>query len=332
MSHPVLNQLLNDNARFALSHRGTVNHLPMALIALSHMGADEARLKAYFDWWETNVALPREGAEAPIRHQDWREALGRPALFWPLADSFQAWIEAVGPDVVVAEVAPGLSDAPASFAFHAVIRLAYGLEAEHAGEIAAGLASWVATYNDLGLGTRARPAATTVKAGLDRIAEAVGGRAPMPGSITGALRTVAGDPAFTGSLSAAPAHGGDLLSLLARAAVRLYGQLPNFTVLHMITGVHAARVLFERFPSLATNAASEALWGDWCAAYATVGAPAFRDEAPLGPAADWPAIFVAARASDDDHVIKLAYSCAREQTRYGGEAHQVVATRLVGLG
>src|SRR5690242_14811574 len=59
MPASVLKHLLDDNARFDVAGRGTVNHLPMALIALSRMGASDARLVEYFGWWEENRALPR---------------------------------------------------------------------------------------------------------------------------------------------------------------------------------------------------------------------------------------------------------------------------------
>jgi hypothetical protein len=329
----VLEQLLSDNARFALSHRGTVNHLPMALVALDHMGADAARLKAYFDWWEANVALPREGPETPVAYADWRGALGAPASFAPLAETLEAEILARGASAVIAELGPTLLAGPGTLAFHAVIRLAYGLEAGHAGEIAKGLASWVATFRDLALDTGSRPPAASPKAGLDAVAATVGGRPPMPGSITGAMAMVARDESFLAGLSGAPSTDGSLLAALAQASLRLYWQVPNFTVIHMITATHATRLVFARAPRLATPAAAQALWGAWLAAYATVGAPVFEDRAPEGPAAAWPQIFAAAVASDDDHVIKLTHSCAAEARAYGdAAAYRVVATRLVGLG
>ena len=304
----------------------------MALVALSHMGADEARLKAFFDWWVTNVALPRQGLETPVAFADWRAVLGQGAAFAPLAETFKAQIERVGADWVVAEVAPAVMGGPSTLAFHALIRLAYGLEAGHGGETAAGLAAWVTTYRDLDLRSGEKARATSVKAGLDAVARTVGGREPIPGSITGALATVAADPAFREAVSGAPELGERLLPDLAQASLRLYWQFPNFTVLHMVTGVHAARVLFERIPALATPAAAQALWASWLAAYATVGAPVFEDTAVEGGAPPWPDIFAAAIASDDDHVIKLSYSCAREGEHYGDRAYRVVASRVVGLG
>ncbi|HWA62770.1 MAG TPA: questin oxidase family protein [Caulobacteraceae bacterium] len=326
----VLDRLLDENTRFAMNHRGTFNHLPMALTALARLGASDARLRQYFDWWEVNRALPRAGEEAAVGRGNWRDGLGRRAAFAPLADDLKRAIAAEGADAIAVEIGPAVVDAPGSLAFHAAIRLAYGLEAGHDGEIAAGLACWVAGRADLGLAAlvAARPSAASVREGLDAIAAAVGGRPPMSGSITGAMAKVAADPAFRDALTGAPAKGAELLPLLERAAVRLYWQVPNFTLLHLATGAHAARVIAERWPALAQGVFADALWADWCAAYATVGAPRFEDRAPDGPAAGWPQIFAAAAASDDDHVIKLTWTCFDETRRRGGDEWRIVATRL----
>jgi hypothetical protein len=51
MGKSTLGRLLDDNARFDLGARGTADHLPMALVALSRMGAAEERSVEYFHWW-----------------------------------------------------------------------------------------------------------------------------------------------------------------------------------------------------------------------------------------------------------------------------------------
>jgi hypothetical protein len=70
MSKSNLKRLLDDNARFDLSGRGTVNHLPMALFALSRMGAPDERLIEYFHWWEENRALPRRDSGYEISRNE----------------------------------------------------------------------------------------------------------------------------------------------------------------------------------------------------------------------------------------------------------------------
>src|ERR1044071_7164054 len=74
-----LERLLTDNVRFDLGNRGTVNHLPMALVAMSRMGAGDDRLIEYFRWWEDNRALPR--SESGRKVDDWQQHIGDAAMF-----------------------------------------------------------------------------------------------------------------------------------------------------------------------------------------------------------------------------------------------------------
>ena len=322
----MLVRLLNDNARFALLHRGTVNHLPMTLVALSKLGASDERLVEYFGYWEQKFALPREGVETPLSRRDWTSGLGRREAFWPLADLFAVWIAEEGVEKVVGAVAPRLERGPGALAFHAMIRLAYGVEAGHQGEVAAGLGSWVAAHRDLSLGlTGAQPAASVAE-GLSRIRAAVGGSPPVGGTISNAMVTVAAKEEFRAALAAPPP--GELLREMSRAAIRLYWTTANFTALHMVTAVHVARVILERFPSLATPALSQALWAEWCAAYATVGAPPLEEPAAEDRPLGWAPICASAVRQNNDHVIKLTYTCRAEEARYGDAFYRQAAGRL----
>ena len=322
----MLDKLLDENARFALLHRGTVNHLPMTLVALSKLGASDERLAEYFNYWEGKFALPRAGEEQPISRQDWASGLSRHEAFWPLADLFAAWIAESNVETVVGAVLPRVECGPGAIAFHAMIRLAYGLEANHRGEVAAGLAAWVASYRDLALDLNGAQVASSVGEGLSSIRMAVGGGAPMSGSISRAMIAVAANPDFRAALLAQPP--GDLLGELSRAAIRLYWGTSNFTVLHMVTSVHAARIVLERFPRLATPALSQALWGEWCTAYATIGAPPFDEPATEGSLLPFGSIAAAAVQQNNDHVVKLTYTCREEEARYGDDFYRRTAARL----
>src|SRR5690242_3833136 len=86
----VLERLLNDNVRFDLGNRGTVNHLPMALIAMSRMGASDERLIDYFRWWEDNRALPRRESGREV--EDWKQHIGEATMFAALSDFFRQQI------------------------------------------------------------------------------------------------------------------------------------------------------------------------------------------------------------------------------------------------
>ena len=331
MRKSTLGRLLDGSARFDLGSRGTADHLPMALVALSRMGATEERLVEYFHWWEENRALPRRDSGRQVDRDDWKQHIGDPRMFDVLWDTFRRWSADRGSAEVVSAVFPEVSSGVAAVAFHGLIRLAYGIETDHAGEIAAGLAAICSRYVDLGLQVAEAPPTVSVESAFARIADALGG-AVFPGdSIIGCMRAAAADPRLAAALSCPPIAPA-LLEDLAQASIALYWQTSDFTVLHMVTTVHAARVLFGRFPQLASDDAVRALWAAACAAYAAAGARALaRGELP-SEAPPRRKIFADGVTSNDAHVIKMTYTCHCEGAQYGNPLYQVAAARLVAVG
>jgi hypothetical protein len=331
MSKSTLERLLDDDARFDLGARGTADHLPMALVALSRMGAAEERLVEYFHWWEENRALPRRDSGRQIDRGDWKQYTGDPRMFDALWDTFRRWTADRGSAEVIRAVFPELSGGVAAVAFHGLIRLAYGIETDHAGEIAAGLAAICSRYVDLGLQVGEAPPTASVGSAFARIAEALDG-AVFPGdTIIGWMSAAAADPRLAAALSC-PAIAPALLEDLAHASIALYWQTSDFTVLHMVTTMHAARVLFDRSPQLASDAAIRALWAASCAAYAAAGAPPLAHVALPSQVPPWHKIFPDAVTSNDAHVIKMTYTCHCEGARYGNPLYQAAAARLVAIG
>lgn len=327
---PTLQRLLDRNQAFGLAARGTTNHLPMALIALQRMGASAARLEAYFDHWAQHKALPHVDALPAVQARQWSAWRGQARAFEPLSRGFAERVLREGAPVVVTEVWAELGNGVATNAFHALIRVAYGLEAGHAGEVGAGLASLVVAHLPLDLSLDKAPTAPSVPAALERIQQSLGGAHAVTGAITAALRTAAADPRLTQSLSLPELRGRELMAAMADAALRLYAQTRNFTVLHLVTMLHARRLLLQHCPQLQTPRQDLALWLAFCTAYAAVGAPRLQ---PLTPATaaplPWPEIFALALAQDDDHVIKLSHSCHEEFLHYGRPLYQRVASELV---
>ena len=330
MQNATLKRLLDDNARFDLANRGTVNHLPMALYALARMGASDERLVEYFHQWEANRGLPRIDSERQVEREDWTRHIGDAAMFSALWDFFADRVAKRGPTEVVGQVLPLVSRGISAAAFHGLIRLAYGIEVDHAGEIGAGLATLCSRYADLGAPKHPMAVAGIEKA-LARISERLSG-VPFAGvGIIGRMRAAAADPRFAAGF-ALPSIGPEFLGSFARVAIVLYWQTGNFTVLHMVTATHAARVLFEAYPHLASAEALTAFWEAGCAAYASVGAPALTSAPLPAESPPWSRIFAGAVQSNDDHVIKLAYSCHRESIRYANPLYQAVAARVVAAG
>ena len=330
MQNATLRRLLDDNTRFDLSNRGTVNHLPMALYALARMGASDERLVDYFHWWEANRALPRIHSERQVEGEAWTRHIGDAAMFSALWECFADRVARRGPTEIIGQVFPLVSGGIAAAAFHGLIRLAYGIEADHAGEIGAGLATLCSRYVDLGIPKHANPAAGIEEA-FARMSERLSGVAFAGEGIIGRMRAAAADPRFAAGF-ALPSIGPEFLGSFARVAIGLYWQTGNFTVLHLVTATHAARVLFKAYPHLASPEALTAFWEAGCAAYATVGAPALTPAPLPAESLPWSRIFADAVQINDDHVIKLAYSCHCEGVRYGNPLYRAAAARLVAAG
>lgn len=325
-----LSELLDANAGFDLAARGTTNHCPMALVALSRMGASPARLHEFFAMWERKYALPAPRVDVTIDRRDWSRELGNPAAFGALRATYLDWMADDGPIPVITQVLSAVPFAPATGAFHALIRLAYGIEAAHAGEMAAGLAALAASHLPIAVPVDGRRRAESVDAAFYEAARAMAND-PVPGnSITARLRAVANDARFQQAVLAPPATS-LLLDDVARAAIAAYWRTGDFTVLHTVTGTHAARILFAQLPDSLVEQLLPALWIALCTAYATVRKPSDVEPDVPGVEGDWSEACRLAVLSDDDHVVKMTYTCLCEHRRNASALYLASAARLVGM-
>lgn len=339
LREPTLHRLLDDNARFAADNKGMTNHCPMALCALAGMGAQPMRLQEFFDKWEGRFEVVAKPAAKTVNRETWPLAIGDASAFTALCGYFEEWIWTAGADAVLEQVLRRIPFAPASDAFHALIRLGYGLEAEHVGEIAAGLAVLVSGNLHIDPGSQQRVPAASVNHGLAALARATGGRT-FPGEwIVVRLRAAASNPVFIATLPAAPVQPHpQLLDDMAQAAIALYWQTNNFTALHIVTGLHAARRVLAHLPAALAQRLLPEVWIALCAAYVSIGAPplatlhvTLREEDILVDSADtWQDLFTTAIASDDDHVIKMVYTCYCENQRAPSPLYLAAAARRAG--
>lgn len=327
----VLHELLNANQYFALNGKGTTNHCPMALIALAKMGASDDRLKAFFTRWQQQFAIEATPVQHEIERRTWQAQIGEIENFAALQACFHDWLREKGVLHVLQQVLPAMQFAPASLAFHAVIRLAYGLEAQHPGEIAAGLAALVVSHLPVPLPVA--PPLPDARSALAQLARQM--EQPVyPGpSITGQLRAVAADARFTAALAAIP-YAPALLDDLARLAIAAYWQTKNFTVLHMVTGMHAVRLVLAQLPPDLVQSLLPPLWSAVAAAYVSVGAPVLEEAAALetmtpAEGEDWATLLAQATQSDNDHVIKFCYICQQENMRQPNALYFASAQRML---
>jgi len=309
-SNTTLQRLLDANRRFDLNGRGTTNHCPMALTALAAMGADATRLEAFFAHWEQGYAIS-SATQAPLARDTWADAVGNSRLFCAARDCFADWIAQDGSDTVMQAVLGKVSLAPASGAFHAMIRLAYGLDAGNNSEIGAGLAALVCGRLGIDIAMEGREAAASVQDGLTQLSRWLPDTVLEDGWIGPRLQAVAQLPTFRAVIPAMP-HEGDLLDALRRAALALYWQTDDFIALHMVTGVHAARVVLSHLSNEMAQTYLPELWSAFCAAYVVIGAPPLKVPRVEAAGEDWTALLAMATGSNDDHDIKLAHTCFEE--------------------
>lgn len=334
MTSAVLHQLLSDGAQHDAEYRGGLsNHLPMTLVALYALGAADARLQAYAALYAQRLS-PAPAAQSWPRGDAWPSRLGERAAWPAYRQLFAEWLEHESGAEVLRQVLPQLLAGVAGAAFHGLIRVAYAASVGHAGELADALAYWACCHQRL-----PEPAPeddTHPAADLDS----------DPGRVLAQLlhdarnfRCNAGLIADrTLAAAATPAYAQqvrrlrldepqEMLGRLARLAAEGYVQSHDFTVLHLATSAHAMQVLWPLLDE------PEAAVGHyWSAFAAAVLGTSWRPGAkPLPPSPDlpWPQIFQRATSSDNEHVVKLVFSCREQFRATGDEVYRRAAARAV---
>ena len=283
--------------RFSAEYgEGLSNHLPMAALALQRLGATPDRVREFTAFYEQRLRL-KDASEAAFSDR-LAEELAR--------DGRDAWLHAH-----VSRLTPGLG----SGAFHGIIRTAYAVDSGEETDLPDAITSWVRAYGVIAtpLGMPMDDAFRALQRD-DRFAIDFG-----PGNIDDRIKRVAAFAPFAEYRIANPT-----LPELARIAVSVYLATAKFTALHMVTGCHATRVLQPYLGNHALEHLATAL----LAAYVTIGRPSFDFEEIDAP--DWETLAAIAIASNDDHDLKLVYSCREEEAVYGWGLHTMAAALRLG--
>jgi hypothetical protein len=131
---PATRQRIEDAHRFSAFYRGYLaNHLPMALVALDQMGADDARLARFEREYVTTHLEP----------------IGNHPAFQAAVGELAAHIAKEGRDAVLRLEFDRLAAGVGSGAFHGAIRTAYALESGSEREMAHALAYWSLAFEPL---------------------------------------------------------------------------------------------------------------------------------------------------------------------------------------
>jgi len=309
---PTLGRLLDGELAFSTVYRRYyASHLAMSLVALEALGAPPSVLEDTFAAHERH-ATPREDPAA--------------------VDAVRAEIARDGIETTVRAHAPALVDGPGSQLFHAAIRLAYGLDAGHEGQVAAALVDWEGRNTVLPVaeptrGTRRMPDVLAMVATAPDIT-----RRDHSIRDLGAIAELDGFRAAVGEL-ALDDHTWDEIAALALHA---HVAADDFFTLHMVTGAHAVRVVSEVLRGEVADRFAARTVQVMATAYLGVGAPTLPTPDQLDairrpPLPSWDEIAAAAVADGDAHVVKLVYVSRAEHGRTDDPLYQYLAARAVGL-
>jgi hypothetical protein len=323
MPHDTLHPLLDANLRLPAEYAsGLTNHLPMALHALDRMGASAPQMRRFFDGYAARFERPGPAAAAVPPLADWVSHRGRYESLAALQSTFADALRRDDPPTVLRRVVPQLMPGVGAAAFHGLLRTAHAFEGGHLGELAHGLAYWAARWFALAPVPVQSPR-LDFDSWATRLTHDASGWASDAALISQRMQHAEQAPAYR-ALAGRLALGDDTLARLSAFAATAYAESGNFTVLHLVTGCHAARVLLpfagETLPALGSVLRAVT------AAYLASGVAGTRRAPPPAPA-QWPALVAGALRAGDEHVIKLVDACIAEASLCGDAPYRQAATR-----
>jgi hypothetical protein len=323
-----LHKLLNANLQLPPEYQDQLtSHLPMALHSLHSLGASPQRMQRFYAVYARRFqgqSQPFAAPESPLAVADWRQLRGQSDAYPTLLAYFNGLVARNGTDTALRLALPDLMPGVAAAAFHGVIRTAHAVEAAHAGELAAALAYWAWRWQPLANPPISCPLIEFNSWAKLLIEKAAGWHSDAP-LIALRMHEASQSDIYLALAGALPPTESveKRIADLAALAVDRYVVKPNFTVLHMITGLRALRRLLPWMQDSETLQAM--LVRCFVAAYLAARIRP-SDRATIPKTKSWPAVIEAALASDDDHLIKLVHACRDEAARYGEGQYLLAAT------
>ncbi|MCO7226394.1 questin oxidase family protein [Pleionea sp. CnH1-48] len=297
-------------------------HLPMVLLALHRLGATDERLQSIFDKSIKGLALVDE-KEADFVIESLNKHLSRSGAYTNYLKYYKQQINSLGFEAVLRQSLPILLPGIAASAFHALIRLAYAIDAGNEGEMAIALAYWSAEFQPFELCNDKTE--ETLEDILIRLAPIGVKHSFSPGIIIDRMNEV-------GNLlkqDAVVFQPQDItFASLRKLCLKAFYLQNDFTLLHTVTGCHAFSTILQYIDD--ESLALRELWKAIVVAYLSTGLPFDNKEVePEVQDCDFDSIIKKALASTDSHQIKLVYSCLSEYSKYGDSLYYLIARRAV---
>ncbi|MDV5171647.1 questin oxidase family protein [Photobacterium rosenbergii] len=298
-------QLIRQGQQFDPSYQGGLsNHLPMALAALSFSGATDFQLEAFYRHYIPRLEPIRQASSTA---KSGTAILGNKQHFPYFLHAYRQQVEKEGIEQTVKNAIPQLLPGLATAAFHALIRLSYAVQVQDKAETAIALAYWSSEFQPLG-----DLEITHKYQGLEQAQMAFGhfkDYSFQPGNIVDRIDQLTRIPEYQ-AISAIPA---DLtFEAIAQTSIRLYLASGNFTLLHGVTGLQALHALMPLIgqKGLAVNYFWQSYIAALCVSRANSISMKVVQTSPLASNEQWKIWLGQTLSNKDDHVVKLAYSCA----------------------
>lgn len=313
------------------------NHLPMLLVALERMGADGARLEAYFaEYREANGLVPAPEGSGRIHRRNWQAHFGEREYEGDYRSFMAEEVARLGMAEAQRVYLPALVPGIAASALHALMRLAYAALEEDPDEVGVALGYWAMTFLPLRFAGTSEPVTDNPAAILDRLRAIDALRdvpPPEPDLLWRWMREVSRKAAFPPVVDWLEARS-DVLPRVATASRIFMAATMSFEALHALTGCHWLRLVGPSWPD--QGLAVRYFWQAVCAVYPKIGMPPLPGAEEIEairrtPCPSWPEIFARACTSSDEHDISLVFSASEEERHYGDPLYRVIAARRVGL-
>ncbi len=312
------------------------NHAPMVLTALDRIGGSPERMQEFFDHYNGTKSLFEFGtpSEKPLTAENWHAQIGNRAAEPDLRIFFADEVARLGIDDAVRCCIDRLAPGVGASAFHALMRLAYGLMRRNETDVAVALGYWAATFLEMPEPTGAAAITDDPVEMIAKVAQISSfGEIPIGELLWHNMRGHAEHPDFEGIVDWLAIDDGTL-DKMAAASLAIFASSQHFAALHAVTGVHWLRIVL---PYCTTpEVMLRKFWLCISTLIPDMEYPTLPDAETLTKwrtvdAPPWSKIWAVAVASYDEHDISIAYSAYEEERVIGDPLYRVVAARRMGL-
>ncbi|CAM4240506.1 questin oxidase family protein [Pseudoalteromonas byunsanensis] len=297
------------------------SHLPMVLSALSYLGATAEHLARFYHS-DIHSLRKRTQPKATVHLTYFHQHLGSSAHYEHYLAYFQTQVSQFGVSHTLRQTLDTLIKGVSASAFHALIRLAYALEFNHQQEIVIALSYWCCEYQPFSVSDEMTE--ETMDETLKRLSKIGEQHVFSPGIIVDRMDEISHQIAEL-TLAIQPKEID--INSLRRFCLRHFYQHNDFTLLHTVTGCHALERILPYISD--KDAALRYMWQAVVMACLSTGLNFSQNEKyPLNTEhGDFSPLVAAALKSNDDHMIKLIYTCLRDFKKYGEPIYYTLAKR-----